>query len=184
MKEKAFIFDNNGTLAASRMPIRKDVAEVLRIFADRFRIVIVTGSTWEDLANQMPDDLLVHPNIDYWCNMGNTEYRQGELIYDSGHAIDYSAFAPILEHISTPMKFRVSYPNHIEEHGGYSINYTVLGRPDNGEPSLEIRQEYEAWDKENGQRLWVINYLTKTVPELSHHARRSDLDRYRRGRLG
>ena len=43
----------------------------------------------------------------------------------------------------------------------------MLGRPEIGEPSMEDRAEYVEWDKRNGQRQWIINYLKERYPEYN-----------------
>lgn len=169
MKKLAFLSDNDGTLTVARKPIRGEMAETIKTFADHFKFVIVTGSPFEDMIEQMPDEILYHPNIDYWCNMGNTLHREGKQLFDAGNTIDVDMFDPILADIlkNCPIKYHKENPRHYEVHANCSINFTMLGRPEVGEASLEDRNEYAAWDAEHGQRRWVINYLNKLYPEYN-----------------
>ena len=169
MKQKAFLSDNDGTLTVARRPIRGEMAETIIEFAKHFKFAIVTGSPWHDMEEQMPPEILTNPNIDYWCNMGNTLYQNGREVYDAHNTIDFDAFNPILQNIlrTCPYQFHKSFPRHHEIHANCAINFTMLGRPEVGEPSMEDRAAYVEWDKEVGQRRWVIDYLNERYPEYN-----------------
>ena len=169
MKKRAFLSDNDGTLIIARKPIRGEMAETIVEFARRYKFVIVTGSPFFDMEEQMPPEILTNPNIDYWCNMGNTLYREGELVYDANNVIDFEKFNPILQDIlrSCPYQYHKSFPRHYEIHANCAINFTMLGRPEVGEPSLEDRNAYVEWDAKVGQRRWIIEYLSKLYPEYN-----------------
>ena len=169
MKQKAFLSDNDGTLTVARKPIRGEMAETIVEFSKRFKFAIVTGSPWGDMVEQMPDEILTNPNIDYWCNMGNTLYREGKEIYNANNVIDFDSFSPILQDIlkNCPHQFHKSYPRHHEIHANCAINFTMLGRPEIGEPCMEDRAEYVSWDAEVGQRQWIIDYLNKLYPDYN-----------------
>ena len=169
MKKKVFLFDNDGTLTVARRPIRGEMAETIVAFASRFKFAIVTGSPWHDMEEQMPPEILTNPNIDYWCNMGNTLYREGKEVYNANNVIDFDSFNPILQDIlkNCPHQFHKSFPRHHEIHANCAINFTMLGRPPVGEPSLEDRAEYVAWDNEVGQRRWIIEYLNGKYPDYN-----------------
>jgi HAD superfamily hydrolase (TIGR01484 family) len=168
-KQRVFLSDNDGTLTVARKPIRGEMAETIVEFARRFKFAIVTGSPWHDMEEQMPPEILTNPNIDYWCNMGNTLYREGKEIYNAHNVIDFEKFRPILADLlkSCPYQFHKSFPRHYEIHANCAINFTMLGRPEVGEPSMEDRNEYASWDAEVGQRLWIIDYLNKLYPEYN-----------------
>jgi HAD superfamily hydrolase (TIGR01484 family) len=161
--------DNDGTLTVARKPIRGEMAETIVAFANRFKFIIVTGSPFHDMEEQMPPEILTNKNIDYWCNMGNTLYREGEEVYNANNVIDFEKFDPILKDIleNCPYQFPKSLPRHYEIHANCAINFTMLGRPEVGEPSMEDRAAYAAWDAEVGQRRWIIEYLNKLYPEYN-----------------
>lgn len=165
-KTKVYIADSNGTLTFARQPIHGEMADTLTEFAERYKFVVVTGSPWEELVDEMPETLVHNPNVDFWCSMGNSMYRNGENVYDSKSMIDFEAFHPILEDIleTCPIQYEKSFENHYEVNP-HSINFTMLGRPEGGDPSIEDRLAYEKWDEEHGQRKWVIEYLTKLYPD-------------------
>ena len=169
MKQKVFLSDNDGTLTVARRPIRGEMAETIVAFANHFKFAIVTGSPFHDMEEQMPPEILMNPNIDYWCNMGNTLYRNGKEIYNANNVIDFDSFNPVLQDIlkNCPHQFHKSFPRHHEIHANCAINFTMLGRPEVGEPSLEDRAEYVAWDAEVGQRRWIINHLNELYPEYN-----------------
>lgn len=168
--KRVFLSDNDGTLTVSRKPIRGEMAETIVEFANHFEFVIVTGSPYHDMEEQMPPEILYHPNVGYFCNMGNTLYREGKLVYDAKNTIDFDFFKPILyDDIlkNCPYQFHTSLPRHHEIHANCSINFTMLGRPEVGEPSDALRREYAAWDEEVGQRRWIIDYMKKLYPEYN-----------------
>ena len=169
MKEKVFLSDNDGTLTVARKKIVGEMAETLVKFADNFKFCIVTGSPYADMLEQMPEEMLHHKNVEFWCCMGNVLYKQGKEVYNSHNTIDFNMFKDVLDDIiaNCPMKFHKSFPRHHEINNNCAINFTMLGRPEIGEPSMEDRAEYVEWDKRNGQRQWIINYLKGKYPEYN-----------------
>lgn len=169
MKPKVFLSDNDGTLTVARKPIRGEMADTLIEFAKHFRFAITTGSPWKDMVEQMPPEILNNPNIDYWCCMGNILYQQGKEVYNSHNTINFDHFNPILQDIlkNCPYQYHKSFPRHHEINANCAINFTMLGRPEVGEPSMEDRCDYVKWDQANGQRKWIIDHLAKTHPEYN-----------------
>jgi hydroxymethylpyrimidine pyrophosphatase-like HAD family hydrolase len=169
MKEKVFLSDNDGTLTVARKKIVGEMAETLVKFADNFKFCIVTGSPYADMLEQMPEEMLHHKNVEFWCCMRNVLYKQGKEVNNSHNTIDFNMFKDVLDDIiaNCPMKFHKSFPRHHEINNNCAINFTMLGRPEIGEPSMEDRAEYVEWDKRNGQRQWIINYLKGKYPEYN-----------------
>jgi hydroxymethylpyrimidine pyrophosphatase-like HAD family hydrolase len=169
MKKKVFLSDNDGTLTVARKPIRGEMAETLLEFSKYFKFAVVTGSPFKDMVEQMPPEILENPNIDYWCCMGNILYREGKEIQNSHNTIDFDYLNPILQEIlkNCPLQYKKSFPRHHEINANCAINFTMLGRPEIGEPSLEDRCDYVDWDNINGQRRWIIDYLMDKHPEYN-----------------
>ena len=169
MKEKIFLSDNDGTLTVARKPIVGEMAETLIKFADKFRFSVITGSPYSDMVAQMPPLLLSHPNVEFWCCMGNVLYKDGKEIYNSNKVIDFKMFEGVLKEILEvcPYKFNKSYPRHHEINNNCAINFTMLGRPEEGQPSEEDRAEYMEWDSRVGQRQWIIKYLSEKYPDYN-----------------
>ena len=168
-KPKVFLSDNDGTLTVARKPIRGEMAKTMVEFANTFKFAIVTGSPYKDMVEQMPPELLHNPNIDYWCCMGNILYNCGKELHNSRNSIDFDKFNPIMQDIlkNCPIQYHKSFPRHHEINANCAINFTMLGRPEVGEPSLEDRQEYVQWDSQNGQRKWIIDNLVEQHPEYN-----------------
>ncbi len=169
MKEKVFLSDNDGTLTTARKKIVGEMAETLVQFANNFKFCVITGSPYKDMLEQMPEEVLAHPNVEFWCCMGNALYKQGKEVYNSHNTIDFNLFEPILNDIlkNCPYQFEKSFPRHHEINNNCAINFTMLGRPEVGEPSMEDRAAYVEWDKKTGQRKWIINYLQEKYPEYN-----------------
>lgn len=169
MKQKVFLSDNDGTLTVARKPIRGEMAETLLAFAKHFKFAIVTGSPYKDMVEQMPPEILENPNIDYWCCMGNILYREGKEIRNSHNTIDFDYFNPVLQDIlhNCPLQYEKSFPRHHEINANCAINFTMLGRPEVGEPSTEDRANYVNWDNEKGQRKWIIENLKSRYPDYN-----------------
>lgn len=170
MKERIFMTDVNGTLTYARQPITGEMAEVLCNLVDEYKLVIITGAPWEDIKKQMPEKLVNHPNVDYYCNHGNVLMREGEVIYKTDAKIDLEMIEPLFKDVlkNCPIKWEGNtYPIHYEVYGdNTAINFTMMGRPEDGMPPQEDRDAYEAWDiGEVHQRLWVVDYLSKILPE-------------------
>ncbi len=126
MKEKVFLSDNDGTLTTGRRKITGEMAETMLEFADHFKFCLTTGSDYQDMVNQMPDGMLMHPNVEFWCCMGNVLYKGGKEIYNSNHTIDLEKFKPILNEVLEicPIKYHTNYPRHFEVSKGCRINLT------------------------------------------------------------
>ena len=169
MNKKIFLSDNDGTLTVARKKIVGEMAETLIEFTKLFRFAVVTGSPYKDMMEQMPAEVLQSENVDFWCCLGNVLYRQGKEVYNSHNLIDFNMFKNVLDDIieNCPMKFKKSYPRHHEINNNCAINFTMLGRPEFGEPPAEDRAEYVEWDKRNGQRQWIIKFLEDRYPEYN-----------------
>ena len=168
-KKKVFLSDNDGTLTVARKKIVGEMAETLIEFTKHFHFAVVTGSPYKDMLEQMPEELLQSENVDFWCCMGNALYKQGKEVYNSNNTIDFNEFKDVLDDIleNCPHKFHKSYPRHHEINNNCAINFTMLGRPEVGEPPHEDRAEYVEWDLQNGQRKWIIEYLEQRYPEYN-----------------
>lgn len=169
MKERIFMTDVNGTLTTARQPITGEMAELLRRVVSEYKLVIITGAPWDDIQKQMPEELINHPNVDYYCNHGNVHIREGQIISKTDAKIELEMIEPLFKDVlhNCPLKWEgPTYPIHYEVYGdNTAINFTIMGRPEDGEPPQEERDAYEKWDLENHQRLWAVNYLSKILPE-------------------
>ncbi len=167
-KEKVFLSDNDGTLTTARKKITGEMADTLIEFADHFKFCITTGSPYSDMVEQMPEAMLNHPNVEFWCCLGNVLYKGGVEVHNSNASIDFDLFKNELEYVieNCPVQFHKSHPRKHESEGS-RINFTMLGRPEIGEPSLEDRNEYLEWDLKHGQRDWVIKHLTEKFPDYN-----------------
>jgi phosphomannomutase len=166
VKKKLYLADINGTLTYARQPVSREMASTMVEFAEKFPFAVVTGSPWHEVKDMMPDELIEDPDIDFWCSMGNNLFREGKELRNAHNTIDFEFFHEVLEdaRLTCPYQFRKVYRDHFEVNAN-SINFSMLGRPLDGEPPIEDRREYEAWDAEVGQRRWLIKYLSKLYPE-------------------
>ncbi|MDR0367014.1 MAG: hypothetical protein LBH41_00350 [Rickettsiales bacterium] len=166
MTKKIFLFDNDGTLTTSGARASPEITRVLVAFADKFKMAIVTGSTWEDIRLLHDEAFLTHPSAEFALDMGSKVYSRGALVFERPSGVDFETFRPHMEHIlaNVPMKYgKHDFPEKTRV--ANRINFTTLGRlAGSVNPPPEICADYAAWDKQNGQRAWIIDYLEKHYP--------------------
>jgi hydroxymethylpyrimidine pyrophosphatase-like HAD family hydrolase len=169
LKPRIFLSDNDGTLTVSRKPCAPEIERTLIDFADKFPLVLVTGSPYEDMLDQHTAEFLNHPNVEFAVDMGNTIYKKGKVVYTTGKVFDTSVVMPHIEHIlqSCPIRYPgKTYPEKYKV--STRFNFTILGRPNNTDnPTSDECHAYGEWDKINGQRAWVIEYLRGALKDYN-----------------
>ena len=167
---KIYLFDVDGTLTLARQPMPKDFAEFFVKFCEGKEIYLSTGSDFEKLVEQVPYNVLRACRGAFTCS-GNVyhAWRDDIALLEICEDLNYrNDFEPppellldlrcLLESSDCPVKTS----NHIEERTGM-INFSVVGR----DCTQEQREEYAAWDKENGEREKIVSVLRKKYADLT-----------------
>ena len=163
---KIYLFDIDGTLTPARQPMSKDFAEFFANFCEENKVWLCTGSDWEKVQEQVPPEVLNKCQGIFTCS-GNEYWNQRapedvySLVWDTTFNPPPELIADLnlfLESSDCPVKTS----KHIEERSGM-INFSVVGR----DCTQEQREEYAAWDKENGEREKICSVLRKKYDYLS-----------------
>jgi len=160
---KRYLIDIDGTLTPSRQSMLPTFANFFKRWAEKNRFYLVTGSDFEKVQEQIPQDILdLAQGI--FCCMGN------ELLEDGGNKLIYRNTFELPEGLvetlhSFLQSSQYSLPwrtePHIETRVGM-INFSICGRGCN----LAARNRYAAYDGATGERERIRDILTNQFPEL------------------
>jgi len=168
---KALIFDMDGTLTPATQPISTEMMKALSSVKPMYSKYLVTGSDFEKVSKQIPEDfLLKNFRKVFTCN--------GTRVYDTHLDLDDETkpYAPDLVHkIDLLDHYSQADLNHLisrllsiasESHTKYKtgtfiewresqINFSVVGR----NCSLDQRENYVTWDKKSNERKKIVKRL-------------------------
>ena len=149
---RIFIFDVDGTLTPSRLPMTKEFQKFFKKWALKNTFYLVTGSDIPKLQEQM-EGLEIYADGIFTC-CGN-EYWQSDPVVHPKHCdlIYEKKFKPsekLIKYLELELKFspyKKQYGNHIEDRGTM-LNFSIVGRDCN----QEQREDYNKYDTEKGER--------------------------------
>jgi len=162
--DRIFIFDIDGTLTPSRLPMTEEFAKFFDewssegIFKNSFafpeikkelvrknKYYLVTGSDLDKTKEQLPIAYIDRAEAIFTC-CGNQMWKKDKLIYDN----KFNPPKDLIEYLEKKV-LKSEYPNrcgnHIEDRGSM-VNFSVVGR----DCTQEQREEYFEWDKAVGER--------------------------------
>lgn len=171
-----YIFDVDGTLTPSRLPIFHPFKTFFEHFMSNNRVWLVTGSDREKTLEQLGHNILYGVERAYQ-SCGNELYIKDELQYKNDLSLKpayYEDLMSILEQSKTAVKAG----KHIEERVGL-INFSTVGR----NCTQEQRDAYDEWDKQNQERKFICEYLNAKYPEYEAvKGGQISIDIYERGK--
>lgn len=159
-QNRIYVFDVDGTLTPSRQKMDPDFKKWFLKFFKKREFVLVSGSDYKKLQEQVGDDLLMAAKMVFPCS-GNNVWIQGREVYKS----DWQPSTELLEDLHralTDNTYEIKTGNHIEVRTGL-VNFSFVGRNAN----LEQRKAYYEWDREHSERLWLCLNLRKKYPNLT-----------------
>jgi len=141
-----YIFDIDGTLTPSRLPINEDFKKQFLNFCNQKKVWLITGSDKSKTVEQIGEEVWNKVDRAYQC-CGNQVWSKGELLrqndWDMPIELRY-----LLEQFLVRSSFPIRSGNHIEERMGL-VNFSVVGR----DCSQVEREYYYEWDRERSERL-------------------------------
>ena len=163
---KIFIFDVDGTLTPSRLPMTKKFQKFFKEWAKKNKFYLVTGSDIPKLQEQM-EGLEIHSDGIFTC-CGNEYWQSDPAVHPKHCDLIYSnKFKPpkdLIKYLERKV-LKSKYPNrcgnHIEDRGAM-VNFSVVGR----NCTQEQREEYFEWDKRMGERNITCMEIKGTWPKL------------------
>ena len=157
--DRIFIFDIDGTLTPSRLPMTKEFAKFFDKWSDENKYYLVTGSDLDKTKEQLPIAYMDRAEAIFTC-CGNQMWRDDELIYDNKFELT-SKLKNALEVMLMSSQYKHRYGNHIEDRGSM-VNFSIVGR----NCTQEQREEYYKWDKEKGERRKMSIFLKNKFKDL------------------
>ena len=165
--DKIFIFDVDGTLTPSRLPMTEDVTGFFDEWSKRNPFYLVTGSDIEKMDEQVPDIIMERTEGIFTCG-GNELWKFDPHIvnfpFDRIYRNKFKPPETLLTYLGELIRFSdtpVQSTNHRENRGSL-LNFSVVGR----DCTLQERAQYFEWDNEVGERREIAEYITRTWPEL------------------
>ena len=164
--DKIFIFDVDGTLTPSRLPMTNKFENFFKKWTKKNTFYLVTGSDLPKLQEQM-NGLEIHSNGIFTC-CGNQFWESDpavhpkhcDLIYDNKFEMT-TKLKNSLKVMLMSSQYKHRYGNHIEDRGSM-VNFSIVGR----NCTQEQREEYYEWDKEKGERRKMSIFLKNKFKDL------------------
>ena len=156
---KVYIFDVDGTLTPSRLPMTEEFLEFFNDWSKINTFYLVTGSDIDKTKQQVPDFILERTEALFTC-CGNEMWIGEEQKYRKEFKPSRK-LKKLLGTILSNSSYPHHYGNHIEDRETM-LNFSIVGR----NCTQEQREEYHKWDKENGEREIISNAIKEKFPDL------------------
>ena len=164
--DRIFIFDVDGTLTPSRLPMTKEFQEFFKQWIKKNKFYLVTGSDLPKLQEQMcmydieAEGIFTCCGNQFWLPNPSVPIQSADLIYDNKFKVPRK-LNKLLGTILSNSIYPHRYGNHIEDRGSM-VNFSIVGRDCN----QEQREEYYKWDKEKGERKIIAQAVKEKFPDL------------------
>jgi phosphomannomutase len=154
-----YIFDVDGTLTPSRLPIDKKFKKFFIEWMKDKNVYLVTGSDKDKTIEQVGEEIWNNCTRAYQ-SCGNAVYENGKLIKQSNFKLD-DELRRMLFTFKACSDWKEQYGNHIEERIGL-INYSTVGR----DCPQSAREKYYEFDNKNEERKMFCQIVETTFPHL------------------
>ena len=168
---QVLLFDMDGTLTESRVPITDDVLDTLYRIPNGIKKYLVTGSDLEKIEEQIPTEHLLNlfqsvyscNGTKVWnCNLDMDDESQPvepELIHsvtlrDFYSEADLNHIITVLLKIAAETHTKIKTGTFIEWRGS-QINFSIIGR----NCTTDQRSDYIRWDTKSGERKKIVKRL-------------------------
>lgn len=154
-----YMFDIDGTLTLPRQRMDQQFEKLFLRCMHGKTFFLVTGSDIAKVREQVSESVLAACKGMFTC-MGNEFHRFDKLVYRNQLELPQELIGWLEQQVhfsDCPVKTN----NFLEFRPGM-LNFSVVGR----QATLEQRQQYYEWDKLNGERKRISNYINHKYPEL------------------
>ena len=161
-----YIFDVDGTLTPSRLPMTKEFQEFFKQWIKKNKFYLVTGSDLPKLQEQMcmydieAEGIFTCCGNQFWKPDPSIPIQSADLIYDNKFKVPRK-LNKLLGTIMSNSQYPYRYGNHIEDRGSM-VNFSIVGR----DCTQEQREEYFEWDKQSLERKIIANAIKEKFPDL------------------
>ena len=156
---KVFIFDVDGTLTPSRLPMSEEFQKFFKEWVKTNKFFLVTGSDLPKLQEQMcfydieAEGIFTCCGNQFWKPDPSIVNQSAELIYENKFVLP-THIETFLRVILNQSEYPHRYGNHIEDRGSM-VNFSIVGR----KCTQEQREEFFKWDNEHRERERIANIL-------------------------
>ena len=157
---RIYIFDVDGTLTPSRLPMTEEFLEFFNSWSKQNLFYLVTGSDIDKTKQQVPDFILERTEALFTC-CGNEMWVGEEQKYRKEFKPSRK-LKKLLGTILSNSSYPHHYGNHIEDRETM-LNFSIVGR----NCSLQERKDYFEYDKLVGERETISNYINENWGHLS-----------------
>ena len=164
--DRRFIFDVDGTLTPSRLPMTKEFQKFFKQWIKKNKFYLVTGSDLPKLQEQLnyldieAEGIFTCCGNQFWKPDPSIVNTSAELIYDNKFEMT-NKLKSSLEVMLMSSQYPHRYGNHIEDRGSM-VNFSIVGR----NCTQEQREKYYEWDKEKGERRKMSIFLKNKFKDL------------------
>ena len=157
-----YVFDIDGTLTPSRLPIDKKFEQYFFEWMQDKNVYFVTGSDKDKTIEQIGERIWKKATRCYQ-SCGNAVYENGKLIHQLDFNLDTELTQLLNEFLDrSNWKFNGDvYSNHIESRIGL-INFSTIGRS----CTQEAREKYYEYDNSVGERKLHCQLIEDIFPHL------------------
>ena len=156
---RKYIFDIDGTLTPSRLPMDKGFEKFFTNWISNKNVYLVTGSDKAKTVEQI--GTRVWSNVTkVYQSCGNQVWKNGKLISENDFSLTKEMENELIIFLKNTT-WKEKFGNHVEQRVGL-VNFSIIGRncPQNK------RTEYYNWDNTQKERLNICNRLMQLFPEI------------------
>ncbi len=164
-----YLFDVDGTLTPPRQTMSVEHAERFIKWIGNKYIATVSGGTIEHLNEQLPADIVDRLDFIFACS-GNDVYKRPARRAHMEN-IERKLFPTDDVALTTFLHFELKHCNCPLRKGQINfdyrpglLNFSIVGR----DATQEVRDAYQAWDKQDGERERIVDYINSKFPQ--YHA--------------
>lgn len=154
--EYVYLFDVDGTLTAPRSPMDCQFAEFFFNFVNCHKVVLVSGSDYKKIQEQVPQPILDKCDGVFGCS-GAEYFENGKKLYSKNHQFP-DELIQMCNAFIDESKYQVRCGNHIEERPGM-LNISTVGR----NATNEQRKSYHAWDNLRQERIAFVETINNSI---------------------
>ena len=159
MSKRNYVFDVDGTLTPSRLPIDKEFETFFLKWMDGKNVYLVTGSDKDKTVEQVGEKIW-NKCTRVYQSCGNAVYENGKLIRENKFKLEPELNFILIESL-VQSKVPMRYGNHIEERPGL-INFSTIGR----NCTQKARDLYATWDDKHKERERICKRINTQLPKL------------------
>lgn len=162
MPDRVYLFDVDGTLTHPLTEVDDVFAEVFLSWVrdKKKKVYLVTGSDIQKTKKQLFSSFIDQCEGIFTCS-GNVFYSKGKKVYENKLELPPDFIQNLQLYLDVASLWRKKTGTHIEIRSGM-VNFSTVGR----EASPDLREAYYKWDKAQGEREDIVDYINGLYPNF------------------